>query len=331
MKSIMAFKLIPNSGKVVIFDSRLQVQDALQGLLHHDVNCAPVWDSAARQYVGMLTVSDFLDVLRHCWIKKEKITGTQRIADWQALKIRRKTSIRRLISISPESSLYDAVCLLIKFRVHRLTVQQRTIANTVLCVLPQHAILQLLRHQCAHWQEFSLTARQLGLGRVHEPAVVTYETPLHEALDLLIVHQISALPIVSEKGEVVDSYTRSDVKYLATNLATTNLTANLSTILQHHRVEAVCCTGSLDDTIWTHTNTLLQTGRHLVVCVHPENKTVEALLTLTEILCFLVGQRSVKSCFKPPDARLKSRRAEAAVKEELPPAALDLPREASLS
>jgi DNA mismatch repair ATPase MutL len=55
--------LIPHSGKVVIFDSQLVVKHAFDAMLIHDLSCAPVWDSWKKKYVGLLSVSDFLDIL----------------------------------------------------------------------------------------------------------------------------------------------------------------------------------------------------------------------------------------------------------------------------
>lgn len=55
--------LIPHSGKVVVFDSQLVVKFAFDGMVQHDLSCAPVWDSWKKKYVGLLSVSDFLDIL----------------------------------------------------------------------------------------------------------------------------------------------------------------------------------------------------------------------------------------------------------------------------
>lgn len=47
----------------MIFDSQLVVKHAFDGMVHHDLTCAPVWDSWKKKYVGLLSVSDFLDIL----------------------------------------------------------------------------------------------------------------------------------------------------------------------------------------------------------------------------------------------------------------------------
>jgi chemotaxis protein histidine kinase CheA len=70
--------LIPHSGKVVIFDSQLVVKHAFDAMLIHDLSCAPVWDSWKKKYVGLLSVSDFLDIL-----SQSLSTSMQLHGNWQ--------------------------------------------------------------------------------------------------------------------------------------------------------------------------------------------------------------------------------------------------------
>lgn len=174
----MAYELIPHSGKVrpiapacddpspsrllpflsavqqvVVFDSGLKVIHAFNALLRNEINCAPVWDSEKHKYVGMLSVTDFIDILMYSWQHKEQTNKVlaaiqkQRICDWQSIKRDRGTSINRLLCISPECSLYECVRLLIEYRIHRLCVVQLALGNTVLCVLSHHTILRYLMKQ----------------------------------------------------------------------------------------------------------------------------------------------------------------------------------------
>ena len=100
LREHMAYELIPHSGKVVVLDNQLGVLSAFHGLLENSINCAPVWNSLKRKYVGMLSVTDFIDILRHMHskCKKEKeseeaggsVSSTiskeiekHTIADWQ--------------------------------------------------------------------------------------------------------------------------------------------------------------------------------------------------------------------------------------------------------
>ncbi len=86
----------------------------------HDLSCAPVWDSSRRRYVGLLSVSDFLDILLSSYAAEDKDMfinlSNAKISDWAEYKKTRGTSINRLLTISPEATLYEAVRQLLNYR-----------------------------------------------------------------------------------------------------------------------------------------------------------------------------------------------------------------------
>jgi len=59
------FSVIRASGKVVVFDTRIPIQLAFYALVEHDMQAAPLWDPTQCQFVGLLKVTDFIDILRH--------------------------------------------------------------------------------------------------------------------------------------------------------------------------------------------------------------------------------------------------------------------------
>jgi 5'-AMP-activated protein kinase regulatory gamma subunit len=63
MKEHDCYSLIPTSSKIVIFDTRLPVKKAFFALVANGLRAAPLWDSDQGQFVGMLTISDFIRYL----------------------------------------------------------------------------------------------------------------------------------------------------------------------------------------------------------------------------------------------------------------------------
>ncbi|TOF72561.1 hypothetical protein CGJ15_27525, partial [Vibrio parahaemolyticus] len=59
------YDLIPISAKLVVFDTRLQVKKAFFALVYNGVRAAPLWDSARQQFIGMLTITDFIRILQN--------------------------------------------------------------------------------------------------------------------------------------------------------------------------------------------------------------------------------------------------------------------------
>ena len=141
--------LIPASGKVVVFDIDLPVKFAFYGLLEHHIKCAPIWDSAKMDYVGMLTVSDFIDILRY-YHHHQSATDLahsledQCIRQWAAIKASQQSSVPHLLTVGPEGTLVDALALFHRHRIHRLPVLQKEPENSILCMLTHQRLLHFL-------------------------------------------------------------------------------------------------------------------------------------------------------------------------------------------
>jgi hypothetical protein len=63
LKSHTAYELLPESGKVIVLDVKLTVSDAFKALAENGITSAPLFDSYRLEYAGMLTVSDFIEIL----------------------------------------------------------------------------------------------------------------------------------------------------------------------------------------------------------------------------------------------------------------------------
>ncbi|XP_028202031.1 sucrose nonfermenting 4-like protein [Glycine soja] len=64
LSSHTAYELLPESGKVVALDVDLPVKQAFHILHEQGVFMAPLWDFCKGQFVGVLSASDFILILR---------------------------------------------------------------------------------------------------------------------------------------------------------------------------------------------------------------------------------------------------------------------------
>jgi CBS domain-containing protein len=64
MRSTRAYDIVPDSNKVVVFDTEIPVRLAFYALLEHDTPCAPLWDSHKNAFIGLMTASDVADIMR---------------------------------------------------------------------------------------------------------------------------------------------------------------------------------------------------------------------------------------------------------------------------
>ncbi|XP_039648578.1 5'-AMP-activated protein kinase subunit gamma-1 isoform X2 [Perca fluviatilis] len=225
MKSHCCYDAIPTSCKLVIFDTTLQVKKAFFALVANGLRAAPLWDSKLQRFVGMLTITDFINIL-HCYYKSPLVQmyelENHKIETWRDIYL--QCSNHFLVSISPEASLFDAIYSLLKYKIHRLPVIDPESGN-VLHILTHKRILKFL-HIFKKVPKPAFIGRQiqeLGIGTFRNIATVQQTASLYDALSIFVERRVSALPVVDEQGKVVSLYSRFDVINLAAQKMYNNL------------------------------------------------------------------------------------------------------------
>ncbi|CAL9704477.1 unnamed protein product [Knipowitschia caucasica] len=291
MKSHHCYDLVPTSSKLVVFDTSLQVKKAFFALVSNGVRAAPLWDSTRQCFVGMLTITDFINIL-HRYYKSPLVQiyelEEHKIETWRELYL--QDSFKPLVSISPNASLYDAVSSLLRNKIHRLPVIDPSTGNT-LYILTHKRILKFLKLFIAEMPKpsfLSRTLEQLNIGTFDKIAVVRSDTPLYTALGIFVDHRVSALPVVDDKGRVVDIYSKFDVINLAAEKTYNNLDVTVTKALQHRSqyFEGVLTCNRLE-TLEAIINRLVEAEVHRLVVVD-EQEVVKGIVSLSDILQALV-------------------------------------------
>nr|KAF6453553.1 protein kinase AMP-activated non-catalytic subunit gamma 1 [Molossus molossus] len=298
MKSHRCYDLIPTSSKLVVFDTSLQVKKAFFALVTNGVRAAPLWDSKKQSFVallswplGMLTITDFINIL-HRYYKSALVQiyelEEHKIETWREVYL--QDSFKPLVCISPNASLFDAVSSLIRNKIHRLPVIDPESGNT-LYILTHKRILKFLKLFITEFPKpefMSKSLEKLQIGTYANIAMVRTTTPVYVALGIFVQHRVSALPVVDEKGRVVDIYSKFDVINLAAEKTYNNLDVSVTKALQHrsHYFEGVLkC--YLHETLETIINRLVEAEVHRLVVVD-ENDVVKGIVSLSDILQALV-------------------------------------------
>eukprot|EP00850_Spirogloea_muscicola_P023888 SM000401S15613 [mRNA] locus=s401:21241:24562:+ [translate_table: standard] len=136
-----AYELLPESGKVVALDVNLPVKQAFHALYEQGVPAAPLWDSQQQDFVGMLSASDFIAILRQLRSNGQSLSEeeleTHTIAAWkeEKLAISRQDdaphtpSRRPLVSVTPDDSLRHVAMALLQAAVATVPVLHRSSAD----------------------------------------------------------------------------------------------------------------------------------------------------------------------------------------------------------
>ena len=270
-----AYGSIPESSRVVAFDSLLPVRAAFHALFDQRVHGAALWDARAG-YFGMMTCTDFINILQAAMhdgklaSHKSQTAGGgsgvfgnidhHRILDARIEMAADGTSsepgdgitgggLRKLVSVSPTESLRSCVEKILSHRLHRLPILDNDIGDHTGQMLSVCTFTRLLRFTVSNLREHlplfniklgQLTAAALGIAAqskeavdlANMPVLGTYgarvltvqpDASVVAALRLMVQHGISSVPIVDERGILLDIYSRRDVLYMARGLAYVNL------------------------------------------------------------------------------------------------------------
>ncbi|CAH8556529.1 unnamed protein product [Schistosoma margrebowiei] len=295
LKNHTCYDLIPLSAKLVVFDVTLNVKKAFFALVYNGVRVAILWDSTEQKHIGMLTITDFIRILHRYYrspdqpmteLEKHQIkTWREQLTEYQ----------RSLIFITPESTLLDAVRMLLRHKVHRLPVID-PISGNPLHILTHKRVLKYLHIHLSELPYPSFMSKKLcdvNVGSMTNVCVVNQNCPVHKALQYFIEYGVSALPVVDQDGQLIDIYAKFDVINLAATRTYQNLDISVYEALDYRRGKfqgvATC---QLDDTLEVIVNRIVDAGVHRLVVVK-DNKVL-GIVSLSDILRFLINEPTVQ-------------------------------------
>ncbi|KAK6299688.1 hypothetical protein J4Q44_G00297210 [Coregonus suidteri] len=291
MKSHKCYDIVPTSSKLVVFDTTLQVKKAFFALVANGVRAAPLWETKKQSFVGMLTITDFINIL-HRYYKSPMVQiyelEEHKIETWRELYL--QETFKPLVNISPDASIFDAVYSLIKNKIHRLPVID-PVSGNALYILTHKRILKFLQLFVCEMPKpafMKQTLEELTIGTYHNIAFIHPDTPIIKALNIFVDRRVSALPVVDESGKVVDIYSKFDVINLAAEKTYNNLDITVTQALRHRSqyFEGVMKCNRLE-TLETIVDRIVKAEVHRLVVVD-ENARIVGIVSLSDILQALV-------------------------------------------
>ncbi|KAL5259619.1 hypothetical protein ACHWQZ_G009912 [Mnemiopsis leidyi] len=293
LQSKKCYDLIPNSGKLIVFDKNLLVRKAFTALIAHGTRAAPIWDSSCQAYTGMLTITDFINILHKYYNKEGKhmnianIIENKTIEEWKVIS---EKANKGLISIDPMETLFTAAKILLEKKIHRLPVIDPRSGNTLYILTHK----RILNHIYPYLIEskldpfFYLPIQSMGVGTYKDVKQLKYDSKLLQAMEFFAKTKISAIPIVDDDLKVVDIYARFDVITLASRGKYNDMDITIRDCLQlrsSQKVEVLTCkaTDSLIDVI----KSIYRAQVHRLVVVD-DTRHVVGLVSLSDLFRFLV-------------------------------------------
>ncbi|XP_061777741.1 5'-AMP-activated protein kinase subunit gamma-2-like isoform X2 [Nerophis ophidion] len=291
MKCHKCYDIIPTSSKLVVFDTTLQVKKAFFALVANGVRAAPLWETKKQSFVGMLTITDFINILTR-YYKSPMVQiyelEEHKIETWRELYL--QETFKPLVHISPDASIFEAVSSLIRNKIHRLPVID-PLSGNALYILTHKRILKFLQLFVCEMPMpgfMKKTLEELHVGTYDNIAFIHPDTPIITALSVFTHRGVSALPVVNHHGQVVDIYSKFDVINLAAEKTYNDLDVTVTQALRHRSqyFEGVMKCNKVE-TLETIVDRIVKAEVHRLVVVDEESRIV-GIVSLSDILQALI-------------------------------------------
>lgn len=164
------YDVLPISFRLVVFDTELPVKKALSMLIQNGkkktkmysakmiiiktiyigIVSAPLWSSENQEYAGMLTVSDFINLIQYYYYSNP--CAYDEIETIQISQLKDKHHQiwvdQQNYSIHPMATLYEAALFMSKTRAHRIPL---VIQNTeIISVITQYRLLKFIANNVSY-------------------------------------------------------------------------------------------------------------------------------------------------------------------------------------
>ncbi|KAF9128527.1 AMP-activated serine/threonine-protein kinase regulatory subunit [Mortierella sp. 14UC] len=297
LKQHSAYDVLPVSYRQIVMDTTLLVKKALSVLMQYGIVSAPLWDSTKRKFAGMLTATDFINLIQFYYSHSSYSAASREMDLFQISQLRDVEKVigvppPELFSLHPLQSLYDACHLLVESRAHRLPlvdVDSETGEEMIVSVLTQYRILKFIAMNYQDEKTLRQPLSELKIGIYTDLAVADLSTPVIDVIDMFVKRRISSVPIVDEDGVVLNVYETVDVLALVKAGVYRDLDLCVAeALLRRPEDFAGVHTCTLNDSLSSIFGTIRKSQVHRLIVVDSENK-LKGIVSLSDIMRYLIG------------------------------------------
>ncbi|OAQ32147.1 CBS-domain-containing protein [Linnemannia elongata AG-77] len=297
LKQHSAYDVLPVSYRQIVMDTTLLVKKALSVLMQYGIVSAPLWDSTKRKFAGMLTATDFINLIQFYYSHSSYSVASREMELFQISQLRDVEKVigvppPELFSLHPLQSLYDACHLLVESRAHRLPlvdVDSETGEEMIVSVLTQYRILKFIAMNYQDEKTLRQPLSELKIGIYTDLAVADLSTPVIEVIDMFVKRKISSVPIVDEEGVVLNVYETVDVMTLVKAGVYRDLDLCVAeALLRRPEDFSGVHTCTLNDSLSSIFGTIRKSQVHRLIVVDSENK-LKGIVSLSDIMRYLIG------------------------------------------
>ncbi|KAB8257914.1 nuclear protein SNF4 [Aspergillus pseudonomiae] len=288
-----SYDVLPLSFRLIIFDTSLSVKESLNILIQNGIVSAPLWDSKTSTFAGLLTTSDYINVIQYYFQNPAALGEIDQFRLDSLREVEKALGVAppETISIDPERPLYEACRRMLDSRARRIplvTNDSQTDRHHVLSVVTQYRILKFVAVNVSDTQKLRRPLGEILLGSYDNVATASMDTPVIDVIHILVERSISSVPIVNSEGVVYNVFESVDVITLIKGGVYDDLSLTVGEALKKRSPDFPgIYTCSLNDGLDTIFDTIRKSRVHRLVVVD-ENFRLKGVLTLSDILQYIL-------------------------------------------
>ncbi|KAI0024525.1 hypothetical protein F4780DRAFT_606574 [Xylariomycetidae sp. FL0641] len=212
-----SYDVLPMSFRLIILDIDLLIKKSLNILTQNGIVSAPLWDSHHSRFAGLLTATDYINLIQYYCQFPEHIDDVEKFRLSSLRDIERAIGVLPLetVSVHPSRPLYEACSRMLKSRARRIPlvdVDDETGRETVVSVITQYRILKFIAVNTEqHTMLLKRTVREIGLGTYTNLATASMSDNVLDVINMMVTHNISAVPVVDKNNVVLNVFEAVDV------------------------------------------------------------------------------------------------------------------------
>ncbi|KAF2643826.1 nuclear protein SNF4 [Massarina eburnea CBS 473.64] len=296
LKSIRAFlkvrtsyDVLPLSFRLIVFDTALLVKKSLNILIQNGIVSAPLWDSKTSTFAGLLTTSDYINVIQYYWQNPEHLARIDQFRLNSLRDIERSIGVTPIetVSVHPERPLYEACRKMLESRARRIPIvdiDDETRRTVVVSVITQYRLLKFIAVNVKETQMLRKPLKDLNVGTYKDMATAYMDTPVMDVIHMLVKKSISSVPIVDKDGTVLNVFEAVDIITLIKGGVYDDLNLSVGdALLKRSDDFPGIYTCSMQDQLSTIYDTIRRSRVHRFIIINDQRK-LQGVLTLSDIL-----------------------------------------------
>lgn len=294
LKIRTSYDVLPLSFRLIILNTDLLVKKSLNILLQNGIVSAPLWDSHTSTFAGLLTTSDYINVVQYYWQNPDALSQIDQFRLSSLRDIERAIGVLPLetVSVHPSRPLYEACRQMLKTRARRIPLvdtDDETGREMVVSVITQYRLLKFIAVNVVETEMLKKSVLEIGLG-TYGPDLETasMDTPVIDVIHMMVKKSISSVPIVDKDRKVLNVFEAVDVITIIKGGAYDELTTSVGEALSKRAEDfAGIYTCSEEDRLDSIFDTIRKSRVHRLVVINDEN-VLRGVISLSDILKYVL-------------------------------------------